>query len=299
MISNNLEFVPAKTIITRTKSPSEWFGADYTMNLYRGCSHGCIYCDSRSDCYREVNFDTIKVKEDALRIVRDELRRKVKKGIIGTGAMSDPYNPLEKQLQLTRNALELINAFEFGVAISTKSALITRDIDILKDIQTHSPVIVKLTITCTDDAIASKIEPNVSLPSERFAALKELSDAGIFCGVLAMPILPFICDTEENMIDLVKRTKEAGGKFVFPSMGMTLRSGNREYYYEKLDELFPQLKQKYEKTYGTKYYCSSVKAKNLRNVFVNQCKEHGMLYNMKSIIETYQYGYDNMQLSFF
>jgi DNA repair photolyase len=293
-----LEFVPAKTIVTRTKRPAEWFGADYTMNLYRGCSHGCIYCDSRSDCYREQNFDTIKVKEDALRIVRDELRRKVKKGVIVTGAMSDPYNPLEKSLCLTRNALELINAYEFGVAISTKSALITRDIDILNDIKTHSPVIVKITITCIDDNLASKIEPHVSLPSERFAALETLAKAGIFCGVLAMPILPFLCDTEENLIGIVEQAKKAGAKFIYPSIGMTLRSGNREYYYEKLDTLFPGLRQKYEQKYGERYYCQSPKAKKLWSVLASQCDEHELLYDMKSITRMYQQPYEISQLSF-
>ena len=293
-----MEFVPAKTIVTRTKRPAEWFGADYTMNLYRGCSHGCIYCDSRSDCYREQNFDTVKVKEDALRIVRDDLRRKVKKGVIVTGAMSDPYNPLEKNLCLTRNALELINAYEFGVAISTKSTLITRDIDILKDIKSHSPVIIKISITCTDDKLASKIEPHVSLPSERFAALETLAEAGIFCGVLAMPILPFLCDTEENIIGIVKQTKKAGAKFVFPSVGMTLRSGSREYYYEKLDTLFPGLRQKYEQKYGERYRCQSPKAKKLWGVLASQCKEHELLYDMRSITRMYQHGYENPQLSF-
>ena len=293
-----MEFVPAKTIVTRTKRPAEWFGTDYTMNIYRGCSHGCIYCDSRSDCYREVNFDTVKVKQDALRIIRDDLRRKVKRGVIATGAMSDPYNPLETGLRLSRNALELINAYEFGVAITTKSALVTRDIDVLTDIKTHSPVLVKLSITTADDNLAKKIEPQAASPSERFAALERLSKAGIVCGVLAMPILPLLCDTEDNIGRIVKLAKDAGAKFVYPSFGMTLRAGNREYYYEKLDQLFPQLKQTYIQTYGDRYYCPSPKAKKLWSYFTRLCQEKGMLYEMKHITGMYQRGYDSPQLSF-
>ncbi|MCL2673993.1 MAG: radical SAM protein, partial [Defluviitaleaceae bacterium] len=199
--------VPAKTIVTRVKKPSSWFGAEYNMNIYRGCSHGCIYCDSRSECYRNFDFDTVKVKEDALRIIRDELRKKAKSGVIGTGAMSDPYNPLEQELQLTRHSLELINAFGFGVAIDTKSPLVTRDIDILQDIKQHSPVIVKLTVTTDDGGLCKKLEPNVATSSERFAAIKTLSDNGIYAGVLMMPILPFINDTDENISAIVTNAK--------------------------------------------------------------------------------------------
>ena len=293
-----METVPAKTIVTRTKRAGEWFGTDYTMNIYRGCSHGCIYCDSRSDCYREVNFDTVKVKEDALRIIRDDLRRKVKKGVIATGAMSDPYNPLEQKLELTRNALNLIHAFGFGVSIATKSDLVRRDIDILSDIKAHSPVMVSLSITTCDDRLARKIEPHASLPSARFAALKELAEAGIFCGILAMPILPFLSDTEENVIALVTQTKAAGAHFIYPNFGVTLRSGNREYFYDALDKHFPEMRQKYSKTYGTRYFCPSPRAKKLWDLFAALCEENGLLYDMKSIIRMYQHTYESPQLSF-
>lgn len=294
-----MEFVPAKTIVTKTKKPAEWFGTDYTMNIYRGCSHGCIYCDSRSDCYREVNFDTVKVKEDALRIVRDDLRRKVKKGVIATGAMSDPYNPFEQKLRLTRNSLELINAFRFGVTISTKSTLITRDVDVLSDVKAHSPVMVKISITTSDDNLANIIEPNAPSSSERFSALEYLSKAGIFSGVLAMPILPFVCDTQENIESIIKQTKNAGAKFIYPFFGMTLRSGNREYYYENLEKFFPQAKEKYIRTYGYRYRCTSRKAKKLWDLFVTLCNEYELLYDMKSITRMYKYGYEEAQLSLF
>ena len=185
-----MEYVPAKTIVTRTKSTA-WFGIDYNMNIYRGCCHGCIYCDSRSACYQIDHFDTVRAKEDALRIIRDDLRRKVKTGVVGTGAMSDPYNPFEKKEELTKHALQLVDAFGFGAAIATKSDLILRDIDILSDIKEHSPVLCKITITAAGDGLASKLEPGVCPSSARFEAVKMLSEAGIFTGILLMPVLPF------------------------------------------------------------------------------------------------------------
>ena len=294
-----MQTIPAKTIVYRTKKPAAWFGADNNMNIYRGCSHGCIYCDSRSDCYRNTDFDTVKVKEDALRIIRDDLRRKVTKGVIATGAMSDPYNPFERELRMTRNALELINAYDFGVAIDTKGALVTRDIDILSDIKSHSPTLVKITITAADDSLSRKIEPNAPSPDERFDALDKLSQAGIFCGVLMMPILPFINDTEENVKGIVKKAKNAGARFIYPSFGMTLRQGNREYYYRKLDELFPGIKQKYIGAYGDRYVCTSRRAGKLWDLFSGLCNEYGIYYDMKNITQAYKRGYENQQLSLF
>ena len=276
-----------------------WFGADYNMNIYRGCSHGCIYCDSRSSCYGDRNFDTIKIKRDALRIIRDDLNRKVKRGVVATGAMSDPYNPLERELRLTRSALELINACQFGVAIDTKGVLVTRDIDILHDIKNHSPVIVKITITTSDDDLCRKIEPRAPSSTDRFAAIKALSENGIYCGVLMMPILPFINDTIENIKGVVRRAKEAGAGFVYPAFGMTLREGNREYFYEKLGEMFPAMKEKYIKQYGTRYNCSSPEAKSLWGIFARECEKQGLLYNMRAITSLYKRGYEMAQLPLF
>ena len=293
-----MELIPAKNIVFKTKKPAQWFGADYNMNIYRGCSHGCIYCDSRSLCYGDINFDKIKVKKDALRIIRDDLNRKLRSGVIATGAMSDPYNPLENKLKLTRNALELINAYRFGVAIDTKGTLVTRDVDILQDIKKHSPVIVKITITTNDDALCEKIEPHVPNATDRFAAIKALSDAGIYCGVLMMPILPFINDTEENIIGITSRAKEAGAKFIYPAFGMTLRDGNREYYYKNLDEKFPRVKEKYIAKYGLRYNCTSPNAKKLWEMFSQECDRLELIYKMKSIIFQYKQGYEE-QLSLF
>lgn len=295
-----METVPAKHLIYKNQKPAYWFGCDYNMNIYRGCNYGCIYCDSRSDCYQNPDFDRVKVKEDALRIIRDDLKSKSFKGVVGTGAMSDPYNPYEKGLKLTRNALELINAYGFGVGIDTKSPLATRDIDVLGDIKKHSPVIIKVTITTFDDALCKKVEPGVAVSSARFEALKQLADAGIFCGVLMMPLLPFINDTKENIEGILVNAKKAGAKFVYPAIGMTLRQGNREYYYKKLDTLFPGqgLTEKYMKTYGSRYEVTSPKVKSLWPFFVDTCQKLGLMHDMKIIISAYKIGYGHSQLSF-
>lgn len=294
-----IEYIPAKTIVTRTKS-SEWFGTDYNMNIYKGCCHGCIYCDSRSDCYHIEDFHKVRAKENALLILRDDLRRKVKKGVIGTGAMSDPYNPFEKELCLTRHALELINAFEFGVAIATKSPLITRDIDILKDIKEHSPVLCKMTVTTSDDKLSKKIEPGAAVSSERFEALRVLRENDIFAGILLMPVLPFIEDNEENILAIVRQAAASKVNFIYPAFGMTLRQNQRDYYYGKLNELFPEMNYvgKYRKQYGEYYECRSPRAGKLYRSFAEQCGQLGILYKMKDIIHAYKKGYGDNQLNF-
>lgn len=293
-----MEYIPAKNIVTQVKKHN-WFGIDYNMNIYRGCSHGCIYCDSRSLCYKIENFDKIKVKQDALRIIRDDLLKKRKRGVIATGAMSDPYNPYEEELKLTRNALELINAYRFGVSIATKSTLVVRDKNILKDIQDHSPVLVKITITTIDDNLCKTIEPKAPLSSERFNALKTLCEDGIYAGILMMPILPYIGDTEENILDIVRKAKEIGARFIYPAIGMTLRAGNREYYYDKLDQYFPGIKEKYAKRYDIRYNCTSPKVKKLWKIFTDECNKHELRYQMKDIIIDYKRGYTAKQLNFF
>ena len=277
------EQIPAKTIVTRTKS-SEWFGADYNMNIYRGCSHGCIYCDSRSLCYRNPDFDRIKVKADALRVIRDDLRSKKKRGVVATGAMSDPYNPLERDLLLSRHALELLHAFGFGVAIATKSALVARDIDLLQDVGRRHRALVKMTITARDDDLCRRIEPSVSLSSERFDALKNLADAGVFCGVLMMPLLPFINDTAENVAGIVERAAGCGAKFVYAWFGLSMRDGQREYLYAALDRDFPGLSKKYAARYGRRYGCPSPNARKLLDVFRAACIKNSILYNMSDIV---------------
>ena len=233
------------------------------MNIYKGCCHGCIYCDSRSECYRIDNFDVVRAKKDALALINKELKSKKRTGVIGTGAMSDPYNPFEKEYSLTRGALELINIHGFGVSIATKSDLITRDIDILKKIKSHSPVLVKITITTCDDELCKKIEPNVGVASKRFSAIKELSDNGIFAGILLMPVLPFLEDNEDNISGIVNLAHENGAKFIYPAFGVTLRQNQRDWYYKKLDEKFPGIKQKYIQQFRNDYECQISKSKGI------------------------------------
>lgn len=294
-----IEYIPAKTIVAKTKSP-EWFGMDYNMNIYKGCCHGCIYCDSRSECYHVENFDKVRAKENALRIIRDDLRRKVKKGVIGTGAMSDPYNPFEEKLCLTRHALELVDAYEFGIAIATKSPLITRDADILSGIKEHSPVLCKITITTADDELSKKIEPGAAVSGERFQALARLREQGIFAGILLMPVLPFLEDNEENIMGIIERAEECGCRFIYPAFGMTLRQNQRDHYYEKLNAIFPQenLVGKYRKQYGNSYECRSPKAAQLYKKFSRECERRGILYRMKDIVHAYKGNYGENQLNF-
>lgn len=294
-----MEFIPAKTILSGYSEQNSWFGNNYNMNIYKGCSHGCIYCDSRSECYGVDNFDQVRAKEKALALIERELRAKRKKGVVGTGAMSDPYNPYEKEYKLTRGALELINRFGFGVSIATKSDLIVRDMDLFKEIAKHSPVLVKITVTTADDLLGAKIEPNAAVSSRRFKAIKALSQAGIFAGVLLMPVLPFIEDTEDNISRIIDLAYQSGAKFIYPAFGVTLRQNQRDWYYEKLDELFPSLKEKYIKSYGNAYECRCLKAKELWSLFQCKCDDYEILYNMKDIIAGYRDPYQTVQLSLF
>lgn len=293
-----MEYIKAKTILQKNKS-CEWFGNDYNMNLYKGCCHGCIYCDSRSECYRIDNFDTVRAKENCLEILRSELRRKIKTGVIGTGSMSDPYNPFEKELELSRKALMLIDAYHFGVTVITKSDLITRDIDIYKDISKHSPVLCNMTVTACDDRLSRVVEPNVCVSSQRFEALAKISQAGLKTGITLMPVLPFIEDNEQNILGIVKKAHECGVKYIYPAFGMTLRQNQRDYYYRKLDKLFPKMSDKYRSYYGERYSCVSPNAKRLWYAFSKECDRLGIIYKMEEIIEDYKRGYGDMQLSFF
>lgn len=291
--------IPAKMLLIKNKDLS-WFGAEYNMNLYKGCSHGCIYCDSRSECYHIEQFDKVRVKENALQILEGELRRKRGEGAnIFTGSMSDPYNPLEKKLELTRHALELIEYYGMGVSVATKSNLITRDIDLFKRIKAKAPVLTKITITTANDTLAKKVEPYVSASSKRFEAIRNMSEEGIFTGILMMPLLPFIEDTEENIFEIVKKASESGVKFIYPAIGMTMRIGQREYFYSQLDKHFPGMKEKYIKTYGNQYQCISKQAGQLFQLFASECRARGILYEMPQIIEAYKQGYRTQQLSLF
>lgn len=294
-----MEYVKAKTIMTRVKNGDTWYGVDYNMNLYRGCSHGCIYCDSRSNCYHIDNFDQVKAKKDALLILESEMMKDKMRGVIGIGAMSDTYNPREESLELTRGALKLIKRYGYGVSIDTKSDLILRDIDLLKEINVDNDVIVKFTITTPYDEVSKLIEPYAPLSSKRFRAVKELSDNGIYVGIMLNPVLPFVTDKEEDIKRLVYLAYKSGAKFIHTYMGMTLRDKQRDYYLEHIDKIYPGLLGKYIKTYGDRYECNVLSYKHLYEVFKGECKKYGILYDMKDIIKDYKKKVKEEQIALF
>lgn len=277
------------------KTEDKIFGCTHMMNIYRGCSHGCIYCDSRSECYQNSrppgDFSIIHAKENALVLIEKELktRHAGKKMIIGTGSMSDPYNPYERKTKFTKNALMLFDKYKCGTGLITKSDLIVRDAEILSKIQTHSPVNAGITITAADDNVCKKIEPYASLSSERFKAVKKLAKAGVFAGVHMNPILPKITDSEENIKAVIEKSAASDAKYVLCyGFGMTLRNGNREYYYEKLDFHYPTLKEKYIQRYGDRYFCSCEKATSLFHLFKEECQKYGLLYKSEDILKARQ-----------
>jgi DNA repair photolyase len=294
-----MEEIKAKTLLSPYHPNSSWFGHHYNLNIYKGCSHGCIYCDSRSDCYRIENFDEVKAKENALLILEKELKSKRKKGVIGSGAMSDPYNPLERVHQLTRRSLLLIDQYRFGVSLTTKSSLIERDLDILLRIRNHSPVLVLMTITTADDQLASRLEPKASKSSQRFKTLETFSQAGIPTGILMMPILPFINDTEENVLNIILKARQHGVRYIYPAFGVTLRQNQRDYYYQQLDNFFPGVKQKYIRTFNQRYVCESLNARQLSKIFNQTCGDLNIITTMSQIIADYQNGFENEQLKLF
>lgn len=248
------------------------------MNLYRGCSHGCIYCDSRSKCYQmHHEFEDIEVKENAPELLEATLKSKRKKCMIGTGSMGDPYIPLEKQLKLTRRCLELIDQYGFGLAIQTKSTLILRDLNLLKSIHSKTKCVVQMTLTTYDETLCKVLEPNVATTRERFEVLCQLRDLGIPTVVWLSPILPYINDTKENLRGILNYCIEAKvyGILCF-GMGLTLREGNREYFYQKLEEHFPGLKQRYQQDYGLSYEIKSKQHQVLMPLFYQECKKHGI-----------------------
>ncbi len=272
-----MHFVNAKGILSSKN----------TMNLYRGCSHGCIYCDSRSKCYHmEHAFEDIEIKENAVDLLEYALKHKRKKCVIGTGAMTDPYIPLEMEIRNVRKALHLIYEYGFGFTVITKSDRILRDLDLLQKINEKTKCVVQMTLTTYDEDLCRKIEPNVSTTKERFEVLKKLRDAKIPAVVWLNPILPFINDTQDNIFGILDMCIEAKvyGVICF-GMGLTLREGNREYFYEQLDHLFPQLKEKYIQTYGNRYIVDSPNNNYLMKLFYQKCKQEGIVYNNEQIFQ--------------
>ncbi len=270
--------IEAKTLLSSSKQPDPWFGIKYTLNLYRGCMHHCIYCDSRSECYQIADFDgEVLVKANALDLLRKELPRKRARGYVGTGSMNDPYQPLERKLCLTRGALEIIAACRFPVHVITKSDLVVRDADLLaaiRDATGPRGAVVSFTITTPDDDLSRQLEPGAPPSSARFAALQALAEAGLWVGVTLMPVLPGIEDDEASVRRLVIRAAECGAKYVIPAWGMTLRDRQRTHYYTQLDRLFPGLREKYERAYGERYSAGSPNARRLERTFVELAGQH-------------------------
>ena len=275
-----MHFVTAKGILS----------AQNGMNLYRGCRHGCIYCDSRSACYRmEHPFEDIEVKQNALILLEDALRRKRRPCMIATGSMSDPYTPPEEELRYTRRALELILQYGFGITLLTKSSLVLRDLDLLQRINSQTKCVVQMTLTTWEESLCRILEPNVSTTTERFAALMKLKEAGIPTVVWLCPILPFLNDTAENINRLLDCCEQAGVRGIVQfGMGVTLRQGNREYFYRQLDRHFPGLKERYIRTYGNAYVLESPNSRDLLELLHRRCRDAGILHDNPSVFRYLQ-----------
>lgn len=267
-----MHFVEAKGILTGT--------GDYCgMNIYRGCTHGCIYCDSRSRCYRfDHPFEDVAVKRNAPALLEQALRAKKRRCVIGTGSMSDPYMPCEASLGLTRSCLEIIHRYGFGASVQTKSDLVLRDIDLLEAIHRSAKCVVQITLTTYDDGLCRILEPGVCNTKRRIEVLAALRERGIPTVVWLTPILPYLNDTEENVLAILEECVRVGVRGVIDfGMGMTLRDGDREYYYAALDRHFPGLKERYIREYGNAYQLPSPRTGALRALFLKFCRAHGLL----------------------
>lgn len=275
-----MHFVKAKGLLS----------AGNGINIYRGCTHGCIYCDSRSLCYQiNHNFDDIEVKQNAPELLRQALIHKKTPVMIGTGAMCDPYMQCEAELGLMRSCLEIIRELGFGIAVQTKSDLILRDIDLLDKINKETKAVVEITITTADDRLCRLLEPDVCTSSRRKEVLQRMRERGIPTVVWISPILPFINDTEENLCGVLDICFSSGvcGIVNF-GMGMTLRDGNREYYYNALNRYFPGLKSVYSEKYGRTYECLSDNNKKLCDIFHSECEKHGVMHDNEEIFSYIQ-----------
>ncbi len=284
-----------------TKEVKGILSAKNGMNLYRGCTHGCIYCDSRSTCYQmDHDFEDIEVKINAIEILEQSLKGKRNKCMIATGSMTDPYMPLDKQFMLTRKSLELIDKYGFGATIITKSARVCEDLDLYKRINEKTKAVIQMTLTTFDEDLCKKIEPHVSSTKERIEALNVFRDHQIPTVVWLSPILPFINDTKENLLSILEACKEAKvqGIICF-GFGLTLRDGDREYFYEQLDKLFPSLKEKYIKEFGNAYYCPSPKDKELMKIFEEFTDQNQIMNDPDQIFKYLSTFEDKKQMKLF
>jgi DNA repair photolyase len=277
--------IRARTLLSRVGEIDTWFGLDFGMNLYRGCQHHCIYCDSRSRCYGNDQFDEdVLVKRNAIDVLRGELRRKRKSGIVGTGSMNDPYMSAEADERLAERALGALGDYGFGVHVITKSTLVVRDLGALQRIARRSAATVSLTITTADDELAGRVEPCAPPSSERFRALREIADAGVEARVALMPVLPFLEDSWDNIREIVERAAGCGVRAIVASFGVTLRDRQRDYFYARLDELFPGLREVYERRYGDSYVCAAPDADDLRTRFDALCAERGIRTSVRPFL---------------
>jgi DNA repair photolyase len=270
--------IKAKTLLANVRD-DDWFGLRYNMNLYRGCEHGCIYCDSRSECYGLDHFGReVWVKVNALALLEDELSRKRERGTVGTGSMNDPYTPsAERAYRLTGRALELLAAFRFPVHLITKSSMVLDDLETLRAIHAETLAVVSFTITAADDDLARKIEPGAPPPSARFDTMAKLAGAGIATGLTMMPVLPFIADNAANVTAIIERAADAGASYVLPWFGMTLRDRQRAYFYRALDRLFPGVRAEYERAFGGSYSANSPRAASLYALAGELCGRYGLV----------------------
>ena len=287
-----MHFVKAKGII----------GTNNGMNIYRGCQHGCIYCDARSSCYQVQHlFEDIEVKENAIELLSSALKSRRKPTMIGTGAMTDPYMPLERELRFTRRSLEVIEKHGFGATVLTKSDLILRDLELFQRINRKTKAVLQISLTCMDDALSRLIEPNVCPTSRRMEVLREFQKAGVPRVVWFCPILPFLTDTEENIRGILEACRETGVKgIIWYGPGLTLREGDREYFYANLDRKFPGLKEEYIRRYGNAYEVMSPDGETLNRMFHGFCEQHGIWHDNDQIFSWLQTLEEpEPQLSFF
>lgn len=268
--------IEARTLLQPVRQPDGWFGLDYGMNLYRGCQHQCVYCDTRSECYGLDGFShEVLVKANALELLERELPRKRRKGVVGLGSMNDAYMPLERERRLTRRALEVLLRHGFPLHVLTKSDLVSRDLDLLREIGKVFAA-VSFSLTTADDLLARRLEPGAPPPSARLAAMRALAEAGVPTGVVLMPVLPFLTDEEESVVEVLRRASAHGASYAIAAFGMTLRDRQRSFYYAALDRDFPGLRPRYEKAFGDRYSAPARRPKALAEAFARACAEAGV-----------------------
>ncbi len=276
---------PSTRILVPAKEPARWFGIAYDADPYRGCSFGCIYCDSRNAIPAGESFDSIAYREDADVLLAGELAPKPYGTVIGIGSLYEPYNSLEPSVKLTRRFLEATAAAGMGIVIMTKSDLVLADVDVLKRIRENAAAVVIMTVTTTNEDVVKKLEPGAPTTAERFKAIAKLSAEGILTGVLMQPIVPFINDTEENVTAIVRKAKDAGAQFVYPSFGMNLSGRQRDHFFDMIDREFPRLKNVYMDHFGFRNSCQSKFAPALKKAFVFECKKLKIKYGMNDIVK--------------